>query len=55
MKKLICLLLAAVMTGLVFPWAGPAAQAEEKELTILVYVCGTDLESQEGEASSDIR
>ena len=26
MKKLICLLLAAVMTGLVFPWAGPAAQ-----------------------------
>jgi len=54
-KKLFCLLLAAVMTGFVFPWAGPAARAEENDVTILVYVCGTDLESQEGEATADIR
>ena len=31
------------------------ARAEEKELTILVYICGSDLESEEGEATGDIR
>ena len=31
------------------------ARAEEQELTVLVYICGTDLESESGEASGDIR
>ena len=31
------------------------ARAEEKEITVLVYICGTDLESESGEASGDIR
>ena len=41
----ICLLLAVTMLALLFPWLSPAAKAEERELTILVYICGTDLES----------
>ena len=55
MKKPVCLLLAAVLCSLLFLRAVPAAQAEEKELTILAYICGSDLESKEGEASGDIR
>ena len=49
------LLLAAVLFGLVFVLPAPAARAEEQEVTILVYICGSDLESKEGEASTDIR
>ena len=52
MKKKLCLLLAATLLGLFVPWS---VQAEEKELTIMVYVCGSDLESEHGEASGDIR
>ena len=33
----------------------PDAQAEANEVTILAYICGSDLESDEGEASGDIR
>ena len=33
----------------------PSASAELKEVTILAYVCGADLESEEGEATGDIR
>lgn len=33
----------------------PAARAEESELTIMVYLCGADLESEGGSASGDIR
>ena len=54
MKKQLCLLLAVTLLGLLVPRSAPAAQ-EEKELTVLVYICGTDLESKEGEASGDIR
>ena len=54
-KKPFCLLLAAVLFGLVFALPAPAARAEEQEVTILVYICGSDLESKEGEASTDIR
>ena len=31
-----------------------SARADVSEVTILAYICGTDLESQDGEASSDI-
>ena len=55
MKKQLCLLLAVTVLALLFPWLSPAAKAEERELTILVYICGTDLESESGEASGDIR
>ena len=54
-KNPFCLLLAAVLFGLVFVLPAPAARAEEQEVTILVYICGSDLESKEGEASTDIR
>ena len=33
----------------------PSALAKENEVTILAYICGTDLESEDGEASGDIR
>ena len=33
----------------------PSAQAKENEVTILAYICGSDLESESGEASGDIR
>lgn len=55
MKKPLCLLLAAVLGSLLFLRPAPAARAEERELTILAYICGSDLESKEGEASDDIR
>ena len=48
-------LLAAVI--LIIPAAAGMiahARAEMNEVTILAYICGTDLESEEGEASSDI-
>ena len=54
-KKPFCLLLAAVLFSFVFALPAPAARAGEQEVTILVYICGSDLESQEGEASADIR
>ena len=33
----------------------PFAQAKENEVTILAYICGSDLESEDGEATGDIR
>ena len=54
-KKPFCLLLAAVLFSFVFALPAPAARAGEQEVTILVYICGSDLESKEGEASTDIR
>ena len=50
-KKAVCLLLALVLAFS----AMPVTQAKENEVTILAYICGTDLESEEGEATSDIR
>ena len=55
MKKIFCLLLAAIVLSVLFPAPIPAARAEARELTILVYICGSDLESESGEASTDIR
>ena len=55
MKKPFCLLLAAILLSVLFQVPGPAARAEAGEVTILVYICGSDLESKEGEASGDIR
>ncbi len=55
MKKQLCLLLAVTVFSLLFSLPSVTAKAEERELTILVYVCGTDLESESGEASGDIR
>ena len=55
MRKSVWLLIAVILTVSVLPGAVPAAHAEEQELTILAYICGADLESDEGEASGDIR
>ena len=55
MKKPICLLLALMLLSSLIPWTGSDASAEAGEVTILVYVCGSDLESESGEASDDIR
>ena len=50
MKKALSLLLAAVLILAVSP-----APADEAEWTVLVYICGSDLESDGGQASDDIR
>ena len=52
MKKTCSLLLAVIL--LLGCWAG-TCRAAGKDLTILVYLCGSDLESDEGLASGDIR
>ena len=54
-KRTFCLLTVLAMVFLCL--AGPmgTARAEEREVTILMYVCGSDLESESGEASTDIR
>ena len=49
------LLAAAVLIGSAVFAGIPQAKAEMNEVTILAYICGTDLESDEGEASTDIR
>ena len=54
-KKQICLLLSLALLFSAAVWPLPAAQAEAGELTVLVYICGSDLESEEGEATADIR
>ena len=51
MKKAVSLLLALILAFS----AMPVTQAKENEVTILAYICGTDLESESGEASGDIR
>ena len=55
MKKRFCVLLALVMISTLFALPATGAQEGERELTILMYICGSDLESEEGEASEDIR
>ena len=56
MKRFLSILLAAaVLTGSAVFAGIPQAKAEMNEVTILDYICGTDLESDEGEASADIR
>ena len=56
LKKVFSILLAMAVMALSVPFTGiPYAQAETNKVTILVYMCGTDLESDEGEASGDLR
>lgn len=55
MKKAVSLLLALILALSIVPGAVSPALAREKEVTILAYICGTDLESEDGEASGDIR
>ena len=55
MKKPVSLLLAVLLTVSLACCVFPAARGETKKITILVYLCGTDLESEEGEATGDIR
>ena len=52
MKKLLWLLVIILMLGVV----GVAAHAEEQQrsLTLMVYMCGSNLESGHGAASADI-
>ena len=54
MKKPFCLLLAALLVCALIRLPVTSAKAAG-EVTILVYICGSDLESKEGEASGDIR
>ena len=49
------LLAAAVLISSAVFAGIPQAKAEMNEVTILAYICGTDLESDEGEATTDIR
>jgi hypothetical protein len=53
-KKPFCLLLAVLLVCALIRLPVTSAKAAGK-VTILVYICGSDLESKEGEASGDIR
>ena len=56
MKRLVTwLMVFAFMLPAIPAGAAAGTQTIEQELTILVYVCGSDLESEEGEATGDIR
>ncbi len=55
MRRLITLLMICVFAVPALPGSASAARAEEREWTILVYLCGSDLESENGAASEDIR
>ena len=49
-RRWLCLLLALALCAFALP-----ARAEQAAWTVLVYLCGSDLESQTGQASEDIR
>ena len=53
-KRLISLLAAAVLLVPAAAGMMTRARAEVGEVTILAYICGSDLESESGEASGDI-
>ena len=53
MKRGLSLLLAAVLLASLSLFTVPAAAARN-ELTILAYICGSDLESNDGQATEDI-
>ena len=56
MKKFISIVLAAAVLAVSAAFTGiPRARAAVNDVTILVYICGADLESDEGQASEDIR
>ena len=54
MKRFISMLAAVMLVIPVMTGFFLSARADVSEVTILAYICGTDLESKEGEASSDI-
>ncbi len=54
MKKVTSLLLALLQVWLFLPGLFSHALAAENELTVMVYVCGSDLESDGGQASGDL-
>lgn len=53
MKRTVALLVLLALCLLC--GALPAARGEAAEWTVLVYLCGSDLESAVGEASADVR
>ncbi|MBR3428746.1 MAG: hypothetical protein IKG87_01480 [Clostridia bacterium] len=56
MKRILTLLLAVSVLMLSLAVTDlPSARAAVNEVTILAYICGADLESDEGEASGDLR
>ncbi len=55
MKRLISTLLAAVLAVTLLSGFVSSARAAKASVTILAYICGTDLESEEGEATGDIQ
>ena len=55
MRSITALLLSVMLLLAGLPAGCFSARAAEQALTILVYICGTELESNEGEASGDIR
>ena len=55
MKRLLPLLLALLTAFAPASGRLPRALAEENDLTVLVYLCGSDLETENGQATDDIR
>ena len=55
LKKLLALAWILLLIHPVLPHGAASAQTPVKELTILAYICGSDLESDDGQASGDIR
>ncbi len=54
MKKALSLFLALLQAWLFVPGLFSPALAAENEVTVLVYICGSDLESDAGQATDDI-
>ncbi len=54
MKKFLSLFLAAVQAWLFMPGLFSPALAASNELTVMIYVCGSDLESEDGQATDDM-
>ena len=55
MKRLISTLLAAVLAVALLSGFVSSARAAKASVAILAYICGSDLESEEGEATGDIQ
>ncbi len=54
MKKILSLFLAALQAWLFMPGLFSPALAANNELTVMIYVCGSDLESESGKATDDM-
>ena len=55
MKKLLWLFAVGIVLGLLLCTVGIGENAENRNLTLMVYMCGSDLESWAGSASLDLR